>query len=64
MPDDRRPAVVLLKQWREFSYVRQQLVKQGLVAADATPVETLEAIRRLLPMTMFGETGDGPGGSK
>lgn len=62
MPEDARPAVVLLKQWREFSYVRQQLVKQGLVAKDATPVEAIEAIRRLLPMTMFGAEGTPPGG--
>jgi hypothetical protein len=53
--DDPRPAAVVAKQYREFCWLRQQLVKQGQVAKDADAHEVVAALRRAIPPDLWGE---------
>jgi hypothetical protein len=59
MPDptqDNRSAAELFKQWRKLEEVRRAFTKNGLVSADATPAQVLEAMRKLIPADLFSTT--------
>lgn len=59
MPEtDARPAIVVMKQYREVMYLRSQLIKQGLVGKDATAAQVVEALRAAVPAHLF--TDDSP----
>lgn len=53
--EDNRPAAVVMKQWRELTYLRSQLVKQGLCGADATPRQVIDAVRAAIPADLMAE---------
>lgn len=55
MSDDKRPAIVVMKQYRELMYLRGQLQKQGLVGPDATAAQVVEALRSAVPSHIFTE---------
>lgn len=53
--EDNRPAVVVMRQWREFTIIRNQLAREGVVSGDATADEVLAALRAALPPTLFDD---------
>jgi len=54
MPEaDPRPAIVVMKQYREVMYLKSQLVKQGLVSKDANAAQVVEALRAAVPPHLF-----------
>ena len=55
MSDDLRPAVVVMKQFRELQYLKQQLVKTGQVSKDANAAQVIEALRASCPAHLFTE---------
>lgn len=56
-PRDQRPTAVVLKQYRELVYLRQQLAKEGLVAKDAPFSQVLEAVRSAVPPDLVDDDG-------
>lgn len=50
---DPRPAVVVMKQYREIMYLKSQLQKQGLVGKDASAQQVVEALRAAVPAHLF-----------
>jgi len=54
--DDKRPAVIVMKQYRELMYLRSQLIKQGLVSKDANAAQVVEALRSAVPAHLFTDT--------
>lgn len=55
MPADLRPAIAVMKQYRELMWLRQQLTKQGLCSKDATSRQVIDAIRAAVPQELFTE---------
>lgn len=55
MPADVRPAITVMKQYREIMWLRQQLQKQGLCGKDATARQVVDAIRAAVPIDLFTE---------
>ena len=55
MSTDNRPAVVVMKQFKELQYLKQQLVKTGQVSTDANAAQVIEALRAACPAHLFTE---------
>ncbi len=51
---DTRTTKILLTQWRKLEEIRRSLVRNGLVAGDATPADIVAALRTAIPVNVFG----------
>jgi hypothetical protein len=51
-PDDRTNND-LLTEWRKLEEIRRSLTRQGAITGDATPAQVMEALRKLIPPTLF-----------
>lgn len=52
---DKRTPREVMRQWETLSKVRRELVRGGLLNADATPTMVIEQLRAMLPPDIFGE---------
>ena len=52
--DDTRSTKTLLTQWRKLEEIRRSLVRNGLLDGNATPGELVEALRKAIPVEVFG----------
>jgi len=52
LPDMRTTAQVL-RQWDKLEQIKRQLVKQGLVAGDATPAAVIAKVREVITPDLF-----------
>lgn len=55
MSTDNRTAKQLLTEYRKIDDLKKSLVRQGVLNGDATPAEVIEAIRKIIPIDLFGE---------
>lgn len=53
-PDERTTAQVL-RQWDKLEQIKRQLVKQGLLAGDATPAAVVAKVREVVTADVFAE---------
>lgn len=52
---DKRTPREVMRQWETLSKVRRELVRGGMLNADATPTQVIEQLRQMMPPDIFGE---------
>lgn len=50
---DTRSTAELFKQWRKLAEVQRNLMKNGLLSANATPAEVIAKLREVVPPEIF-----------
>lgn len=50
---DPRTAATIIRQFEKLNQIKHQLVKAGLISADATPAAILAKLREVVPIDLF-----------